>query len=805
MFLVSSMGFSQDSGSGTIKGTVFDKTTGSPIDGAGISLYSNTDSTTVVTGANTDVSGNFTIENVPFGEYYASVNLIGYSTAVVKGIIVSADKPSVNLAKIELKPGETVTEEILVEEEKSDVQFTAEKKIFNVGKDLTLKGGTAIDALRNVPSVNVDQDGNVSIRGSEGVKITIDGKPFGLDGPNRTNILRSISADNIESIEIISNPSAKYEAEGISGIINIVTKQNDGFGYNGTVTVSTTTGDKYNGNFSGNLKKGDMNLFVDYSHNIWTSNFSFESSRQVFFPTNNPFYDLDAKSRFRSESDYVRGGLDYTIDKFNSFTLSGSYNNRRTKNSGNQNNLEYDASHNLASQYLTNINSNNTGYNLDLAFNYYLKFQNPKQSLTSEVTVTQYEDDQNGNTIVSEIFPTVEPDPYDYNELQDNFTQEINAKIDYVHPIGENSKIEAGYQGEFIIDENDYNYDTLNYTTGQYILDANRSNQFNFDRQVNGFYAMLSSGIGENFTYQLGLRVENTNRTGELVTTSQSFDKSYFDVFPSASLSQKLGKEEELQFSYSRRISRPRAGMLNPFPSFNSGNRNIFSGNPGLDAEYINSFELNFVKYFSGTSIIPTIYYRRADNNISRTRTFIDSVTTLTTFNNYNTTDTYGAELIFNSRPTSWLSLNGSIGYNKVKINADNIEAGLSNENSSANGRLSSSVRIPDWFNLQLVYYYSGQFAAAQGIVEPFQFFNAAISRDFWDGAATLSFRVSDIFNTSKFDINLNDPNYTEALVFKRDSREANLSFTFRFGEQDKNQKRRPRVPQGDDGGNMGF
>lgn len=789
---------------GSITGNVIDKSTRAPIEEAGVSLYSITDSINVITGANTDPAGNFTISNVPVGEYYAEVNLVGYSTAVVRGINITTDKPNVNIGTVELKAGETVTDEIIVEAETPDVQITAEKKIFNVSKDLTLKGGNALDALRNIPSVSVDQDGNVSLRGSEGVKIMIDGKPSGLDGPNRSNILRSISADNIESIEVVNNPSAKFEAEGVSGIINIITKRNDGFGYNGTVTLSTTTGDKYNGSFSGNLKKDNLNIFVDYSHNIWTSVFNSNSSRQIFFGNGYPFYDLLADARFRSNSDYVRAGIDYTIDPLNSFTLSGSYNKRFFKSSGTQNNREFDANRNLANQFITKINSTDDGYNFDLALNYYKKFKTKDQKLDFEVTYSDYSDDQDGNTVNQVVFPQLEPNPYTYNELQDNFTKEINAKIDYVQPLSDVSKIEAGYQGEFIIDDNTYKFDTLNYSNGQYIRDLTRSNEFNFDRQVNGAYLMFSSGFGENFSYQLGIRAENTNHTGELLTTNQTFDQSYLDFFPSASLTQKLGAEEQLSFSYSRRINRPRAGWLNPFPQFSAGSRNIFTGNPSLQPEYINSFELSFAKYFSTTSIIPTAFYRRSDNNISRTRTFIDSITTVTKFDNFQTSDTYGVELIFNSRPTDWLSLNGSVSYFNMKVNAENLPGGLSNENSTGSGRISASIRLPNLFNFQASYFYSGEFVTAQAIVEPFQSFDAAISKDFFDGAATVSFRVSDIFNLSKFALSIDDPLYTETLDFKRDSRTASLNVTFRFGEQDKNQRRRPPAPR-DDGGNIGF
>jgi hypothetical protein len=785
---------------GKVSGTVTDKTSGQPIEGASISLYNVKDSTSK-TGANTDAQGKFLIENVPAGQYYLEANMVGYSTAVVRGINITSSAADVKLQPITLKPGETMTDEIVIEEEKSDVQFTAEKKIFNVGKDLTTTGGSLVDVLRNVPAVEVDQDGNISMRGSGNVKILVDGKPFGLDGANRTNILKSISAENVESVELITNPSAKYEAEGVSGIINIVLKKNDAFGYNGTLNLNAGTEDKYNGDLNLNIRNSTVNLFADYSYRLFNFDMESSTSREVFFNPSAPLENTNSNSQRRIKSHFARGGVDYTIDALNSLTLSGSYSKREFTGGTTLFERSYNSSGSLISDVMTGVNNDNSGYSYDFALNYYRKFKNPRQSLTGEFNFTNYVDDQNPLTDITDL-----PDGSlsRHNQVQHSDTKEANIKADYVHPTGEQSKIEAGYQSELVDDKNDYQYTNYDFNTNTYINDTNRSNNFNFKRQVHGVYLQYSGGF-DNFTYQAGLRGEYTNMNGELVTTGETFDGNYFDLFPSASLSQKLGKEEEMQLSYSRRINRPHASQLNPFPqSFSASSRDLFSGNPNLKPEYINSFELSFIKYFSTTTITPSLFYRHSDDAISKSRIYIDSVTTLTRDENYSTQDAYGGELILSTKPLPWLNINGSLSYTNTKVKA-NISGGIENESSSLSGRVSTSFRFPGIFNLQLFYFNSGKYVAAQGIVSPFHSLDGAITKDFLEGSATIGLRVSDIFKTLKFEIDIKDPNYAEKISFARNNRVATLTFTYRFGVADKNQRRRNRPQQNDGDGGFGF
>lgn len=785
---------------GIISGSVIDKASNQPLEAASVSLHSTGDSANV-TGANTDAQGKFTLTNVKEGQYYLEVNMVGYSTAVVRGINVTASNNNITLEPVSLKAGETSTDDINVEVEKSDVEFSAEKKIFNVGKDITTVGGSVIDVLRNIPAVTVDQDGGVSLRGSDAVRITVNGKPYGLEGPNRSTILQSIAAENVERVELITNPSAKYKAEGVSGIINIVLKKNDSFGYNGTLNLNAGTKDKYNGDMSFNLRNDKVNYFGDYSYRLFNFEFSNESSRNVFLSTTAPYYTIDARGKNRIRSHFVRGGLDYDIDTLNALTLSASYNNRSNNFAPETHDRQFDPNMTLISDLYTKVKFENPGYNFDFGSTYTRKFSMPGRQFSLEGNFTAYMDDQNSTTAYTDL--VTQSQPYIYDERQHSLTYETNIKADYTQPIGKSYKLETGYQTEFIDDHNTYDYSYYDYNTGSYQYDSARANTFNFTRQVHAGY-MQFGGEFSSFSFQAGVRAENTNLDGELVNSNRIFHQNFFDLFPSASISQKFGAEQEIQLSYSRRIQRPFAGTLNPFPQFRAGSRNIFTGNPEIKPSYINSFELSFIKYLSTTTITPSVYYRHATDLITRARYAVDSVTTLTKFENYNTSDTYGADLIVNSRPFPWLNLSGSVSYVTTKINADNIAPGLQSETSIVRGRVSAGLRLPDLFNMQLSYFNSGTIATPQGDISPIHAMDAAITKDFMEGKITAGLRVSDVFNSNKFEINFRDSNFSETLLSKRDSRTAVFTLTYRFGADDKKQKRR-QGPGQENGSGFGF
>lgn len=792
--------FSQSVGS--ISGTVVDKSGNIPIESADVSLLNSGDST-LVKGISSDKDGKFTFSGIPFGKYTVRANFIGYSTMNIKGVIISQDKAAVTLDPIKLTSGTTTTEEILVETEKSAIQFDGDKKIFNVAQNPMNQTGSAIELLKNIPSVSVDADGNVSLRGNTNVKITVDGRPFGLEGQNRSALLEQIPANQIESIELVTNPSSKYEAEGVSGIINIVTKKTKTFGYNGNLSLNAGTGDKYGGAFNINLKNDKIQVFSNYNYSLTNYTITGGTDRTNSLSTTANFLTQVYDGSGRVKSHFVKGGLDLFINPQNTLSLSAGYQNSLRKRGEITDTREFDVSNSLTSFISNDYNVNVKNNTLDLALNHSFKFKNPKQTLTTDAIFSQNQNEEDGFSLEDYITPT-SGNPGQIKEFSKVKDRDFSLQSDYVHPFSEESKLETGFKSRYRKKENDYTNQSYDYSTNQFVINQGLTNNFQYDDFVNAFYAQYSSTIGI-FSYMLGSRVEHTTTKSRLLTNSSEFKTNYTDVFPSANISVKLGKANEIQLSYSRRIRRPGMWELNPFVNSTDPN-NYFSGNPALKPEYTDSYEMSFIQYLPGTSITPTLFYRRTKDLISRTRDYIDSNTTLTTFVNYTSSKSYGAELIFNSQPVPFWNINGSVSYFKTEIDASNISSAYVNEGSTWSGRVSSSLFLPYQFSLQLSYFYSGDILAAQATVEPFSSFDAALRKDLFDGKLTATLKVSDIFNTLRFRVNINnDVNYRELLERKRDTRVLNFSLSYKFGEADKNQQRRRRDSNRENQGNDGF
>lgn len=789
---------------GKISGTVIDKKTNSPIEGADVVLYREKDSS-MVKGTSTDKTGAFTLDELTPGRFYLKANLIGYNFAVVSGLAINREQKEITLDPIKLGQGETTTDEIVVEGEKSLIEFRPDKKVFNVSKNMTSQGATLIDLLKEIPSVTVDQDNNVSLRGSEGVKIMIDGRPFGLEGNNRGAILEQIPASNVESIELITNPSAKFEAEGSSGIINIVLKksENKGFGYNGTLGLNLGTGDKYNGQFSLNLKNSKLSIYGNYNYNSNTFSSSGSNERTNFLSQTAYLTDETSSGRRRMNGHMMKIGMDYNINQLNVVGISLSYRNSKRNRSDIGTNEEFDISNILTSKYINSTNSEDKGYNLNFNANYTKRFKTPQQLLTVDLAFSRDKDEDNTNTFNTYVTP-VNNTPENRNEYSNETDDAYTGQIDYTHPFGKDAKLETGYRGSYKKRDNDFRLDLFDYNTNQFVTDANQSNRFIYKEQLHAVYAIYTNKIGD-FGFSLGTRVEQTIIKGELVNNSQTFDRSYIDFFPSASISQKLSKTSEIQLSYARRVNRPRTRQLNPFisVSFMGGANNLSQGNPNLNPEFTDSYELSYIHYLPFATITPSVFYRHTKDQISRSRTLLDSVTTLTTFVNYNSSKYYGGELILNAQPVKFWNLNGTFSYYKTELDATNLSSGLSNSGYSWTARAMSNLFLPMDFSMQLSYFYSGKNINAQGTFEPFSSFDAAVKKDLFDKKLSLTLRVSDLFDSARFKANLTGTNFIESFERRRDSRTVFFNITYKFGEQEKKQfdkKKRDNNKDDDDG-----
>jgi len=787
---------------GSVSGTVIDKLTNTPVESADVVLLSGKDSA-LIKGISTGADGSFSFTNIAFGSYTIRASLVGHNTVSIKGIILSTDKPSVALDPVKLTSGSATTEEILVETEKSAIQFDGDKKIFNVSQNPMNSSGSAIELLKNIPSVSVDAEGNVSLRGNSNVKITVDGRPFGLDGQNRSQLLEQIPANQIESIELVTNPSSKYEAEGVSGIINIVTKKNKVFGYNGNLLLNAGTGDKYSGAFNLNLKGSNIQFFSNYNYSLNNFVITGSSNRTNSLSTIANLFTQTYDGRARIRSHFIKGGLDYFINAQNTLGLTFTYQTSRRNRGELIDSREFDVSNSLTSYLVNDYNVSSKNNTLDLALNHSLKFKNPKQTLTTDAIYSQNNNEEDGLNIENHITPS-NPNPGQISEFSKVKDRDFSIQSDYTHPFSEESKLETGYKIRYRNKNNDFINRQYDYNLNQFVINPALTNNFEYSDLVSGVYAQYSGAIGI-LNYTLGTRVEHSQIKSLLLSNNSETKNNYVDVFPSANISAKLSKSNEMQVSYSRRIRRPGMWELNPFVNSADPN-NYYSGNPNLKPEYTDSYELSFIQYLPGTSLTPSLFYRHTKDLISRTRTYIDSNTTLTTFANYTSSTSYGAELIFNTQPVLFWSVNGSVSYYKTEIDASNISSSYVNEGSTWSGRLSSSLFLPFKFSLQLSYFYSGDILAAQATVEPFSSFDAALKKELFDGRLTATFRVSDVFNTLKFKVNINnDANFREHFERKRDTRIFNFSLSYKFGESDKNQQRRRRDSNRENQGNDGF
>lgn len=793
---ISAAGYTQDrqfpEGNGTIKGTILDKSDDSPLEGASVTVYKEKEGT-FVKGTQTDSKGTFTIE-IPYGQYKLEANLVGYSIAAVTGIIITPKKREAIIDIIKLKQGTATTEEIEVTGERSFMQLEADRKIFNVGQDLLNLGGNATDILKNIPSVQVDVDGNVSLRGSGDIKIYIDGKPSGINADNMAQMLEQIPASSIESVELITNPGAKYEAEGSSGIINIVLKKNLDFGYNGSLSLNLGTRDKYNGSANLNLKTDKFNITTNYSYRLFNMTATGSLLRQNDISSTSSILDQIETRSMRMNGHFGKASINYMLNDKNVLTFSTNFRKSlRTRNAFTES-KNMDSLQNLSSVYTSKSGEDDNGFDIDLSLGYSAKFKNPKNTLNIELSFDRHKDDEVNNIVQQNYNSAYLPDGNPFLQItSDNSTNDVyNGQIDYVHPFGKESKFETGLKALYRNNESVFTSDTFDYNQNSWVSDPSLKNDFTYKEQIYAAYGIYTSKL-KNFGYQLGVRIEQTITKGELsAVNNQTFDKNYFGVFPNINLSQKIGSSSELQLSYSRRIKRPRGWSLNPFKDY-SVPYSLRSGNPDLKPEYIDSYELSFAQYLPGTVINPSVFYRKTHDMIARTIQLIDSNTTLSTFSNDAKGDAYGVELVMTSSPLPWLNFNGNVSYFKNNVIGTGSLEGYTNNNSTWTGRLMANLNLPMGFGVQAAFNYQGEMVMPQGTLDPVYYFDAAVKKDFFDKRLTINFRVSDIFKTQKFNSNVLGSGFTQSFIRERDSRIAFFTLTYKFGTKEKEQRGKRR------------
>jgi len=777
-----------------VYGMVVDKSTNAPLEGATLQLFKLSDST-LAGGTVTGPDGKFEILDISPGVYFLKASYIGYSTGYVNRVVVERKGGDVELGILKLEQGSEEITEIEVTAERSFMENKIDKKVFNVEKSIVTESGSVIDVLKTIPSVTVDNDNKVYLRGNANIRFLINGKPSGMLGIDPSTMLDQLPADMVESIEIMNNPSAKYDAEGMGGIINVVLKSEKKEGYTGTVNINAGNKNRYNLGANLTLKRDNYSFSGNYNFRYFTMTMSGYTNRASDF--NNLISYLNQNISMSNRMKGHTGGIsfEYVFNPKNTLTFNSNFNYRDRLRNGTTESITSDINKTATDIYRNYGRDSEDGYGADFSLYYYKKFDKKKEELTASVQYTLSNEDEteyNVQQLYNPDWSITNIPAFLKNNYQKDNNYNFVLQADYTHPFDENSKYDIGYKSTVRRIKSDYNADSFSYAISNWVPNISQSNNFIYNEQVHSAYGTYENKY-KNFGFMLGLRLEQTLTKSEQITQSQDFKNDYLSLFPSVFLTQGLGKGNELQFSYTRRINRPNTRILNPFIDY-SDPQNLRGGNPYIKPEFINAFEISYAKYFTTASVTSSLFYRRVNDVISRYMTVNDSGIAFHTFKNVSQADIYGTEVIATGNFAKWLSLNASFSYFRTELKGDIDASSFDNSGYSWTSKIMTNLTFPKIFDVQIMFNYQGKNVTPQGNTEPFYSLDMALKRDFFDKRFSITLRVSDIFNNQKFAFNSSGIGYTQTSERRRDSRMAFLTLTYKFGDLERQKPKRTQT-----------
>lgn len=761
-----------------------------------------------ISGGITDEKGAFKI-TTPKGTYEISVEYISFKTTKLSVQEISSNT---NLGTIKLTEDASSLDEVFLIAEKSTVEIRLDKKIYNVGKDMTVKGGTASDVLDNVPSVDVDAEGTVSLRGSENVRILIDGKPSALVGISGADALKQLPSDAIERVEVITSPSARYDSEGTAGILNIILRKGKATGFNGSVSVTVGDPKNYQTAVNLNLRSEKINVFSNFGYSdnggpgIYNSDITYLSNGII----DSTRIENRDNERFRKGFN-GNFGLEYYLNNKSSITGTIFLRDSDGQNISTNNISSLDASNTI----LYNYNRIQDEDEIDQTIQFSLNYTNNLNKNGHKFTL-DFQHSAN-REIENAIIIDTNPETNSTNELSiDNLLQ-----ADYVLPIGKNSQFEAGYRGSFQDLTSDYLVVAPNLEP-----EYNPSNNLEFTQNVNAFYTQFGSKINK-FSYLLGLRAEVTNIDIKLINTNEDYTKKYTDLFPTLNFGYELTEDQSFTLGYSRRLRRPRSRYLNPFESRTSETV-FYKGNVDLDPTYTNSFDLGYLNKWGKLTVNSSIYYQHSINNITRVNSQEVRVINGKETNilvrqpiNLSSEDRSGFEFTANYNASRKVKLSGSFNFYQFETKGEHvynvtdpttnistpITQNFDNKNNAWFTRFDAKITLPWNIQSQTRVFYGGPKTDAQSDIEGILSANLALSKDILKDKGTLVLNVSDVFNSRKYQVvsyapSRENPTNISDQTFQRRMRQISLNFSYRFNQK-KNQQGR-KSGQGEDSGGDG-
>ncbi|HEX2961188.1 MAG TPA: outer membrane beta-barrel family protein [Ignavibacteriales bacterium] len=787
-------GNGQFNAAGTISGSIIDSVTSKPIEYATISVMRNNDPK-VITGSISDIQGKFIVEKVPFGPFKVKISFMGYNTLTKDSVIITPQRFSVNLGVIKISQKSVQLKGVEVTAQKGAVEFAIDKMVVNVEKTLPAAGGSVIDVLKNAPSVSVDMDNNVSLRGNTNLTILLDGHPSGVTD---SKMLEQIPASAIEKIEVVTNPSAKYDADGTAGIINLIMKKQAEMNWNGMIQANAGTRDNYGSSVNLNFRQNKWNIFGSYDNRFNTRGMSATLDRRTTLAEGTSSTHQEMNGRSGGFSHNLKVGADYSINEQNSLNTTLLFN----IGGGNFNHSAVSVNDGLlpgssVTGYTTRNHSESNGQSLDYTLDYKKKFDKPDEELTADFYFSKSinSDSTDRDILNTYMAQNLSAGPEKQNTYSDNSNRLISFKTDFVSPVGEAGKFESGYKVIFRERNLNYNVENYDYSVNNWVNDRSQSNAFLYKEQIHAAYAMYSGQINK-FKFQTGLRLEEALTRSVQQTLNNEYKKDYFSFIPTVHLSQELSEGQELKLSYSRRLNRPPLQMINPFIRYMDP-QNAWAGNPYLKPEYTDSYEFGHNLIVNQSSLFSNVFYRRVHDNINQFTDLNENNVTVSTFRNIAGVTSYGIEFNGYTSLFKWWTLNGGYSYYGTKF--DPNTPGLSNTSTSRvwNARLTSMIILGWDMDLQFNCFYMSKNVTPQGNSKGMFFSDLGLKKSFLERKLSVSLRVNDVFNAMRFRNETLGTNFSAVNNFKPQSQIFTLSFQYNINNYSPNRDRRPEDDNG--------
>ena len=738
-------------GTGKVTGILVDQDTRQPVGFANIILFQVADTSAIAGGAMTNEQGSFVIDQVPTGNFIPKISLVGYASRRLPVITITPEKSEINLGAINFTASSTRLQAVEIQGERAMVSYGLDRKVINVAKDLTSVAGSATDVMKNVPSVTVDADGEISMRGSTNLRILIDGRPTGMVADNQAQILEQIPASSIESVEVITNPSSKFEAEGEGGIINIILKKEKREGYNGLASVNVGTNNRYNASVSGNYLYRKFNFYGSYDFRKDNRNGYGHQNRFTTFEGRTTYLDQEESETRNNNNHAAKLGVDFSVTPRQTISGAVMYRNRYSRETENVINQLVGANQSLIEYYTRDNRENDLSNNTDFTLGYRKTFAKKGRELTADVVYSTSTGGESQQFTQLDLQPTEQDRPVYDRSKTDESNSQLTAQVDFTNPIGKEGKLDAGYKSIITKRNDDYQFENFN---GDFLIwqnNAGISNNFIFDQQVHGVYATYGNKFGKT-SYQLGSRLEYTGSKGfQKATNTTAPDTSYINFFPSIFITHELNKNNQVQVSYSRRINRPGPWNLNPFVDI-SDPLNPRGGNPRLRPEFSNAFELSQIHYGANDfSLNTTLFFRQTNDVIQRYRQIIDTLTTFNTDINLASRKAYGLEFVASQTFFRIWKLNGNVSGFRSVLTSSNAGTNINNQNFSWTARLNSVITFWKGIDFQLSANYRSPVLLPQGTMAAMYFSEMALKKDVLRKKWTISFPMNDILNTNEF------------------------------------------------------